>query len=331
MTTEIDISKVTTSKINGTGSFDILMGAMSAQLQSEYGKQRIVSSDYSKIYLGGLQAVLAQSAQFELTKGQAAAQEDLIRQQIENLILEAEKSKIELIGLVKDNTIKDKQIEKMEQEVLVLQQQVLQGAQQVLLMKEQTLKTTAETELTKQNTLNAEIESRNLVLRQDNLISENGLIKQKTYTEEAQISDTANGVAVTGLIGKQKEATLAGVKKTEQDTANALTQNRNLVLAQDKSIAEKDLLQQKAYTEMAQISNIVNGNTVTGVVGKQKELYQKQAEGFDRDAEQKLAKIYVDTWSVRRSTDPDATAAEPAGLGDGDINAVLDVARNGII
>ena len=39
------------------------------------------------------------------------------------------------------------------------------------------------------------------------------------------------------------------------------------------------------------------------MVGKQKLLYGAQTQGFSRDAEQKAAKLMVDTWSVRRTTD----------------------------
>jgi hypothetical protein len=45
------------------------------------------------------------------------------------------------------------------------------------------------------------------------------------------------------------------------------------------------------------------------VLGKQKLLYAAQTNGFTRDAEQKAAKILVDSWNVRRTTD-DATVAD---------------------
>lgn len=104
---------------------------------------------------------------------------------------------------------------------------------------------------------------------------------------------------------------------------------------EDKTEAEVALLNQKTVTELTQTSDHIPlgighniDTTVQGVINKQKNLYQKQADGFDRDAEQKLAKIYADTWSVRQTTE--GALAGEAGLGEADIRAILDNARAGI-
>jgi hypothetical protein len=94
------------------------------------------------------------------------------------------------------------------------------------------------------------------------------------------------------------------------------------------------LLKHKAITEQAQYGDNVTsilGTTVavTGVVGKQKLLYNAQTEGFARDAEQKLAKIMADTWNIRRSTDSGLTTAG-TGLEDTHVKAVIDKARSSI-
>lgn len=68
-----------------------------------------------------------------------------------------------------------------------------------------------------------------------------------------------------------------------------------------KTAEERALLQWKAVTEKAQ--TIGAGVDPDSVVGKQKQLYQAQADGFKRDAEQKAAKIMSDSWSVQRTTD----------------------------
>lgn len=76
-----------------------------------------------------------------------------------------------------------------------------------------------------------------------------------------------------------------------------------------KTAEERALLQWKAATEKAQ--TLGTGVDPDSVVGKQKQLYQAQADGFKRDAEQKAAKIMSDSWSVQRTTDnelaPNAT------------------------
>ena len=68
-----------------------------------------------------------------------------------------------------------------------------------------------------------------------------------------------------------------------------------------KVAQETSLLAQKVATEKAQ--TVGSGTGPDSVIGKQKLLYQAQTDGFQRDAEQKAAKLLVDTWNVRRTTD----------------------------
>ncbi len=96
--------------------------------------------------------------------------------------------------------------------------------------------------------------------------------------------------AITFILQKQKAA-------IEADIAEA-----NIL----KTTAEIALLEAKKATEQAQILDTVDGNPVIGLVGKQKSLYEKQADGFDRDAEVKALKILVDLYSVAKSSDPDS-------------------------
>jgi hypothetical protein len=120
--------------------------------------------------------------------------------------------------------------------------------------------------------------------------------------------------------------------RTINDTTRATNDtNRSIAEIQtnaDKTAAEVGLLLQKTETELAQVVDAVGTGTVYCIIGKQKALFQKQTDGFDRDAEQKLAKIMVDTWSVRQTTD--GALAGEAGLAETDIAAVLAVAKAGI-
>ena len=157
------------------------------------------------------------------------------------------------------------------------------------------------------------------------------------------------------ILGKAR----AEVDKLRSSIADDLNQIQNRTAAQDdsrnkitadiaaletKNAAEVGLLAQKTATELGQTSDVIpttvgvdstgvprvtwNGTTAIGVVGNQRKLFDKQTDGFDRDAEQKLAKIYVDTWSVRASTD--TALPDPAGLADLEISEVLAKAKTGI-
>lgn len=81
-----------------------------------------------------------------------------------------------------------------------------------------------------------------------------------------------------------------------------------------KVIAETGLLAQKKITEQAQTS--AAGVDADSVIGKQKTLYERQADGFTRNAEHAVAKLMVDTWNVRRTTDEGTIASATNKLDD---------------
>lgn len=74
-----------------------------------------------------------------------------------------------------------------------------------------------------------------------------------------------------------------------------------------KTTNEASLIDQKTATEEAQTLDTTlsgsNPGTVAGVILKQKDLFAKQTDGFDRDAEQKATKILMDSFNIRRTTD----------------------------
>jgi hypothetical protein len=154
-------------------------------------------------------------------------------------------------------------------------------------------------------------------------------------------------IAQTALVGQQKVNLIAeGANIPKQgalldaqliqataDTANKGKEGQVLDVQKLKSETENLLLKHKIITESAQygdsVTNITGSDiTVTGVIGKQNSLYAAQTNGFARDAEQKLAKLVVDTWNVRRTTDSGLVA--PTGLTDADILTVINKAKLGI-
>lgn len=146
--------------------------------------------------------------------------------------------------------------------------------------------------------------------------------KPKVAAEIAQIT------AQTALINQQK--------------TNAVTENLVLIAQECKLKAEFDnvqaatlrtreetaLMVQKVATERAQTQ--VLGVDEDSIIGKQKALYSAQAAGFQRDAEQKVAKLMTDTWSVRRTTD-EATVADAVNkLNDATVGRAIEKLLAGI-
>lgn len=128
---------------------------------------------------------------------------------------------------------------------------------------------------------------------------------------------------------------------TEQ-TANAVLEGKVLVAQECKLRAEYDLtvktiektaqeillLTQKVQTEKAQTQS--TGVEADSVIGKQKQLYQAQADGFKRDAEQKVAKLMSDTWSVRRTTDEGTVADGTNMLSDVAVGRAITKMLDGV-
>lgn len=134
------------------------------------------------------------------------------------------------------------------------------------------------------------------------------LAKQKTDLE-AQLLEKQIELTNQQRINAEVEMTVLRAQKCKLDAEFDLLKEQNL-----KSAAETALLTQKVVTEKAQTLSV--GVDADSVLGKQKALYQAQTDGFKRDAEQKAAKLMVDSWNVRRTTDEGTVADATNKLAD---------------
>lgn len=95
-----------------------------------------------------------------------------------------------------------------------------------------------------------------------------------------------------------------------------------------KVVAETALLNQKVATEKAQ--TVGASTDPDSVIGKQKILYQAQADGFARDAEQKATQLLISTWNARRTTDEGTEANASNMLYDPSIGRAVNKVLSGI-
>lgn len=146
---------------------------------------------------------------------------------------------------------------------------------------------------------------------------EEDLLEQKIVTELGQTS------RVKPLdLGKISATTIDGLVKSQTD----------------KAAHESVLLAQKAITELAQTSDSVPTDTdalndsavVTGYINKQKLAYDAQTSGFARDAEQKLAKMMIDAWSVNETMGDGTGRLSTNALDDSSLGSVINKAKTGI-
>lgn len=185
--------------------------------------------------------------------------------------------------------------------------------------------TIAQAELARQQKLNAENEWLLLAEQRAKLVAETGLIGQQE----------ANLVATLPQIVEQ-------TKLTEQQRLNAITEELmmhkqickleaeyDLTMEQKVKVStETDLLGQKIQTEKAQTTGV--GVAEDSVIGKQKKLYHAQADGFQRDAELKVAKVMVDSWNTRRMTDEGTVADGVNRLNDTNVGRAVNKLLTGV-
>ena len=152
---------------------------------------------------------------------------------------------------------------------------------------------------------------------------------QKIPLEMAQIT------AQTNLIIKQTELADKNIELAEKDLelkdAQIQVQLKQLELMAEQlkqAEAQTEYYKQRTITEKAQTQA---GVAATGsVIGTQISLMNKQADGYDRNAEQQAAQIIANTWNVRRQTDEDTQANSTNLLDDATLGKTMQKLLAGI-
>lgn len=345
-----DYAKVYLGAMEATMSqaIEFLLQKQQADKQADLTAAQILNTEQSTLLLE--QQVLSAIQEVEFSKAKVIE----MQQRAELTEAQVQLTKQEVINATIQAKILMGQAEKMEQEVLVEQQNVLN-------MEQQVLKSIAEVSMLakQEDKIDADIAIAYQQLTA--MASEIALTNARVALTEAQViseeSARAKILAEISLLAKQESKIAQDIKLSEQQEANlvkellkieaetalleakANTEIRQLDLIDEqiaKITAETGLLEEKKTTEKAQHTGISrwskldSGGTIEGVIGKQMALYEQQSEGFNRDAEQKLAKIMTDTWSVRKSADPSGTGVTDNELKDESIAEVIAKAKLGI-
>lgn len=152
---------------------------------------------------------------------------------------------------------------------------------------------------------------------------------QKVPLEMAQITAQTNLIIKQGdLADKQLEQ---ADKQLELLAAQVAVQEKTLELVSEQveqAKAQTEYYAQRAITEKAQTQDGIAANG--SVIGTQIALMNKQADGYDRNAEQAAAQIWANTWNVRRQTDEDTVADSTNHLADADLGKVMQKLAAGI-
>ena len=151
-------------------------------------------------------------------------------------------------------------------------------------------------------------------------------------TAYIQLMGTAMQVAVQYAVSKpESDAKVAEMVATLPHTITRAQADA------DKSNQELQLLWEKTMTERANTQEMIfggygstNGIPVAGVVGKQKTLYQNQADGYIKDAKVKAAKLFADAAMVQLNIN-DTYNTSTNGFSDTNINAVMSAVKASVI
>lgn len=176
----------TNLKLN-EGLFDQVMASVEFHVKREFDEQRISSADYAKVYLGSLEAVLANSTQYLLGIVLLEQQKLKLEAEIKMLELEAEKLRFEI------DYMYPAQLIKLEQEGLLIEAQVRLAEANILKTEAEIRKIDAEILM---------LESQKLLIdaQIDKIAQEILFLQAKIKTEKA---NTENNFTVDSLIGRQ--------------------------------------------------------------------------------------------------------------------------------
>lgn len=194
----VDNSDLTERKVDGCGTFDVLMSSVYAHLRTEFDKNRITGAEYTKAYIALTESVISNSVQFLLQK--------------ENAYWQAIAGQLEVVKTAKA-------IEEIEQNII-------------------------------------------------------------NKTKEALILDEQRK-----LVKEQMESQLAQTLDVRTDSA-----------------------------------------AVSGLIKTQKDLYKQQIDSYKRDAETKVGKLLIDTWTTQKTVDEGLTA--PTQVSNANLDTLISALRS---
>jgi len=257
------IDDITEAIIDGSGAFDIFMKAGTAQLDSQYNKNRIKGAEYAASYIQMMEMMMTQANLFVLKKFETEIQ--------------AKKIPYEL--------------EKIKYDMLVSANQAVATEQQAKLSEQQRLELEANGEYERMiKNANAENIENSTVLIKKQIESE--VAKTKTayvnikLAKEKGESDRANGIAERNLIKAKAE-------NTENNTA--------LIKKQISDTHAKTLLLNTQITELVangQTERALKTSQIR-VQEVNARLYARQIVGFDDKDRRETYKITMDAWAVQ--------------------------------
>lgn len=355
----LDISELTEATLDGNGVLDVLLQTMRLHLDREFKDNRITGTAYATVYAQSIAVFLQQAIAYSLSKAKLSLelqhlkeQVDLVKLQQDQTIAQTNKITTDTVVAIKQGHLIDAQTCQVKAETNRINAEVaLRLPEEVELIKRNQIHVTAQTDLvTSQDDLleydllnKQPIEVQILQEQRDQLDAQTERTQYEVST--ALPAEVANKTKQTDLLTyeltsikpqelaiKVAQAELTQYELTQLKPKELELATKNIALAEKQIEAQEAqslLYTQKTVTEKAQTDNTVVG--ANSVVDRQNKMMGAQTDGFKRDAEQKSTKLLIDTWSLRKNTDPDATPVNNVNkLVDDTIGAAIQKMMAGI-
>lgn len=144
-------------------------------------------------------------------------------------------------------------------------------------------------------------------------------ITARVQLETAKVQYAA--MHLEAMIGRANYA-LTKLKLATEDVTYAQGKfNMDFLLPQ-----QLNLLREQTEVQRAQTLDVrTDGSTVTGAVGKQKDLYSQQITSYQRNSELSAARVFSDAWITQKTIDEGLLP--PDALNNNSVNAVLNTLK----
>lgn len=296
----------------------------------------------------------------DVQRGKLSKDIEATEAQISQIIIQSQLTAQQKINMMDELVTAAVQRDKLAKDIEATAAQIIQTTAQTLLVEQQVTNLAAEAlNISKQGEL---IDAQKGVQTQQvsNLVAEFARTNKQALQIDAQTSNIIEeGLNIPKMGAKiDADAALTTQQKinlvseelgidartalTTQQKDNAAIENTVLVAQECKLRAEYDsilannlrvasekaLLDQKKITEQAQTA--AGFVDVESVLGKQKALYEAQATGYKRDAEQKAAEIMFKSWATRKTTDDTTPVNDSNKLTDAYIGTAISKLLAGI-
>ena len=317
--------------LSGAGAFDVFMCAVDKHLEREYKENRITGSQYAEAYTTLVSQVIGQSVSFELQKEQsrwaaitAQMQARIAEIQATEALVNLERTKIEAANA--------------NFQLNLTAAQVALTKMQIATEEANHDNVTSDTAI-KQFQRNYQQPAEHSITQYErthvmpSTVAMNNVQVNRILPAQASIAEYQNRILQPlekDLQELQRDRILAYQADMAQFQRDFI---QPVELAQQQHIlnlrqpAETNLIKERFEAERAKTMDTRSDNvtTIVGSIGKQKELYTQQIDSFIKDAQQKIGKMYLDSWITQKTLDEGLAA--PTQLTNTEINEVLTSLR----